>query len=109
MKHTPGPWTQHTPSNPTEAVVIAHELPNYRRTVVAVIPDHKQQGKAAVTDWNEEHANARLIAAAPEMLRALELALIDIENTLRRTFNTDPQTDTTYTIIRNTIRKATGE
>jgi hypothetical protein len=69
MKHTPGPWTQHTPSNPTqEAVVIVRELPNYRRTVVAVIPDHRRQGNAAVTDWTEEHANARLIAAAPDLL-----------------------------------------
>lgn len=73
-KHTPGPWVQH-PGAPKNAAVIARELPNHRRTVVGVIPSHLEFGNAAVTDWAEQEANARLIAAAPEMLAALERVL----------------------------------
>lgn len=92
MEHIPGPWE-------------AHE-----NCLITAGKNKMHIAQCATTGLGYAAAgNARLIAAAPEMLRALELALIDIENTLRRTFNTDPQTDTTYTIIRNTIRKATGE
>ena len=70
-KHTPGPWAKHNPSNPTQTALIVRELPNHKRTVVAVIPDHLQFGNAAVTDWLEMESNARLVAAAPELLDAL--------------------------------------
>ena len=71
-KHTPGPWAKHNPSNPTQTALIVRELPNHKRTVVAVIPDHLQFGNASVTDWLEMESNARLVAAAPEMLVALQ-------------------------------------
>lgn len=106
MKHTPGPWAQHTPSGPADTAVIVRELPDHRRTVVAVIPGHYSHGKASVTDWDEAHANARLVAAAPEMLIALECALRAMENQCHRD-GIDPQTDTTCAIVRNTINKAT--
>ena len=76
MNHTPGPWTIHNPSSPKQAAVIAREIPgSSRRTVVAVIPDHLEFGTASVTDWNEQEANARLVAAAPDMLTTLQSIL----------------------------------
>jgi hypothetical protein len=74
-KHTPGPWAKHNPSNPTQTALIVRELPNHKRTVVAVIPDHLQFGNASVTDWLEMESNARLVAAAPELLDALRAML----------------------------------
>jgi len=66
MKHTPGPWIVNTatpttveqPSGGTIAVTY-QSVPNYRR-----LPTKEQA-----------YANARLIAAAPDMLEALELVM----------------------------------
>jgi hypothetical protein len=103
-KHTPGPWAVHTPKSPKQAAVIARELSDGRRTVVAVIPDHLEFGNASVTDWNEQEANARLAAAAPELLAALR-AIVEVDH---------PDADYTRMverakrIARNAIEKATG-
>lgn len=78
QQNTPGPWVQH-PGAPKNAAVIARELPNHRRTVVAVIPSHLEFGNAAVTDWAEQEANARLIAAAPDLLGHLARLLSAID------------------------------
>jgi hypothetical protein len=74
MKTTPGPWAKHTPNSPETVALIVRELPNHRRTVIAVIPNHLQHGNASVTDWEEAEGNARLVAAAPELLRLLKEA-----------------------------------
>jgi len=60
--HTPGPWTL-DPDN----FVIA-EL-DFGRQIIA-----DPNCGIRIRDWSEEHrANARLIAAAPELLEALEI------------------------------------
>lgn len=104
-KHTPGPWVKHTPSNATQTALIARELPNHRRSIVAVIPDHLQHGNAAVTDWFEMEANARLVAAAPELLEALRNLLAEGE------FADYPNTRQWHAVqaARAAITKATGE
>jgi hypothetical protein len=67
-QHTPGPWKLWD-DQPSEWTVRASAGPEYLSGVVATVR----------VDWIYEHqreqqrANARLIAAAPEMLEALRL------------------------------------
>ena len=69
-KHTPGPWkivevTSDTASGPT----------NYPRAIVAgsvTIAELPERSPLCMMD--ERAANARLVAAAPELLRVAELA-----------------------------------
>jgi hypothetical protein len=64
-KHTPGPWVSHVSKvdefTGNEVILIRAESP--LRGIVSIEDDHE-----------EAQANARLIAAAPEMLRALKEA-----------------------------------
>jgi hypothetical protein len=60
--HTPGPWTH-------KATAGDHDF--------AVYPEATGRDLALVRDFNE--ANARLIAAAPEMLEALRDMLADLD------------------------------
>ena len=54
-KHTPGPWY------PTSAGIVCKDIGDLQHDI------------ATCADWSEEtEANARLIAAAPELLEALE-------------------------------------
>ena len=63
-EHTPGPWTI---------------LPNTPHFVRAMHPAEGMQPVATVYHFDGElAANARLIASAPELLEALELALVTI-------------------------------
>ena len=98
MKHTPAPWTVKSPTNikgdgwtriMSNGVQIAK--------VNAVHP----AGKRESGDFEQETANARLIAAAPELLEALqEIALLAPE----RETNTYKMQD----IARAAIARALG-
>lgn len=61
-RHTPGPWKMHSNiGRKSEPGVIADAAP----CIIAIMGNHKE--------WPvEAEANARLIAAAPELLEALE-------------------------------------
>lgn len=67
-KHTPGPWIncQAVGQRLSSRRIISDS--NKISTVVADVPDY---GK---TSASERHANARLIAAAPDLLEALTRA-----------------------------------
>jgi hypothetical protein len=63
--HTQGPW------QPSSANA-------FHRAMVFAYPNQRQVAIAALTEGNDADANARLIAAAPELLAALrkcEIAL----------------------------------
>lgn len=60
-KHTPGPWEYF--KNKTHAVISTEKLYDYGRPTIA---------KIWPGSCKESEANARLIAAAPEMLEALK-------------------------------------
>jgi hypothetical protein len=63
-KHTPGPWAIERLTNGAyPRTVITHQT-NYRACIVADLHNASLNGEA--------EANARLIAAAPELLAALE-------------------------------------
>ena len=71
QKHTPGPW--HTAGRPGNFVNDIHEM-NICRVNDTV---SWQQGKSVSDGAWSGQANARLIAAAPELLVAAEAALTD--------------------------------
>jgi hypothetical protein len=64
--HTPGPWeAQYQPFSP--AHTIGKRAANGSLDLIADLKD-------SVAQLDERHANATLIAAAPELLKALKLA-----------------------------------
>ena len=69
MKHTPGPWKVREPDHFVDG--LAH----------MVVSEHPQEGYWHIAEMGahngraESEANARLIAAAPEMLEALIVLL----------------------------------
>lgn len=86
-KHTPGPWQAQTFSS--------HEL----QTDFAMVAIGK---RAHIIGYSEEdQANARLIAAAPDLLEALEL-MVD-------TYDNGGWPSSTLVIARAAIAKAKGE
>ena len=89
--HTPGPWTI---------------LPNTPHFVRAMHPAEGMQPVAAVYHFDGElSANARLIAAAPELLEALEAVLPDLEHYVA---THGPGPDKRLAIARAAIAKAKG-
>lgn len=68
-KHTPGPWVHDTRGYPHPDVKAA----NGRNVACTWGVNHSSKTKEAVEAQNQvTRANARLIAAAPDMLAALE-------------------------------------
>ena len=72
-KHTPGPWEIHRTSHLNIYIGHAHDHPN--RT-----PGYFAEVRRFTNDQQHIEANARLIAAAPEMLEALQSVWLWIEN-----------------------------
>jgi hypothetical protein len=70
--HTPGPWVV----GPVDDTIVTHlGADGFRYEVAAVDGDYNQPD-----EWPVMEANARLIAAAPEMLQALEWIADNYEN-----------------------------
>ena len=95
--HTPGPWLTQASDVYNEAgQVVCDPHPN----------DYQIRAGAGRIPGSEREANARLIAAAPEMLNALELALATIER-LKPSKPYD-STQGTRDVINAAITRATG-
>jgi hypothetical protein len=62
-EHTPGPWEW------------SHTNDRYRHTIHVGIVEIAKTPRCHIDDHDENEANARLIAAAPELLEALEEAI----------------------------------
>lgn len=89
-KHTDGPWATDT------------------NGLITAGPRRLHIAQTAITGMGRAaEANANLLAAAPEMLDALRIALRELENACHQA-GANPETDTTCAIIRNTITQATG-
>jgi len=65
-KHTAGEWTQGVNTSSKEWMQVF-----CNNKVIAEVKTIHQKGQRESTDFEEEEANAKLIAAAPEMLKAL--------------------------------------
>lgn len=82
-KHTPGPWS----NDGTEVGTgILHEI---------------KIAKCCLVGYDETRANARLIAAAPEMLELLELSL----PYLREAAKSDGHANGTYQLASKLLKK----
>jgi len=98
-KHTPGPWVIDHETRPVEICVVYHT--NHPNSFVYI--------RGALGYWDadkdENMANAKLIAAAPELLEALQLMVgtfLDTEGSHSQC--EDDATD----VARAAIAKATG-
>lgn len=110
MSHTPGPWE-------AERVYLTIEDPTMRITAhggalyVAEAAYSHIRGEQAihVTDADEMRANARLIAAAPELLSALQNMVGMFDNPIfRRKLEGDWLYPEAIASARAAIAKATG-
>jgi len=72
-KHTPGPWTIE-PVRPYVVDGRLHTIVNNERYPTAFVPAWDDPLPGEVEGAEEAKANARLIAAAPEMLQVLKWA-----------------------------------
>lgn len=90
-KHTPGPWFQHHSEHSIRVCNGKHESEEGCQAIA--------EAEIIGYQRSESEANARLIAAAPEMLHALEL--------IRATLPADQKGHAE--ICDNAIRKARGE
>lgn len=125
LQHTPGPWVSidaHGKYNPDHDWYVHNDEEETTEsaavwagdTVVALVV-------AAGSGWNfsnpEFDANARLIAAAPELLEALQSLLREHDAVFSRRedgakdsyYNAHPGRATAYRKARAVIAKATGE
>lgn len=106
--YTPGPWriTEHAMGHPLIVADYppAHALPRATGDVVLASPGPHDNPEL-------REANARLIAAAPDLLAALELALSDFDNYGEVWQSDDEYGVNFYAInaIRDAIAKARGE
>lgn len=99
MKHTPGPWVSDNTGNYSRRWVIRHN-----GLVVAEIR------YSALDRTNEDaYANADLIAAAPDLLDALRLALPYIEKAYECSFPDYIENDYVLDTVRAAIAKAEGK
>lgn len=97
-KFTKGKWTVHH-----DGVYLDQRNVNYDdRNVADIIchPPDKRMSNASYKKWKY---NAKLIAAAPELLEALESFVYDVENTQ----GNDNVFEEAYHLAKNAIKKAT--
>lgn len=98
VQHTPGPWRFDTKMNPPQ--IRGPEGYGNSSGLTLAIP-HKNPGLPC-EQWE---ANARLIAAAPELLSALELAWQLIQQS---GMSVDDRPGSSFDVIRAAIAKAKG-
>lgn len=99
-EHTPGPWIHHNYKTNVEITVAAVDG-KHIADVYAIAFAGNGDRLRAVTPTDK--ANARLIAAAPEMLEALKLALEHL-----RIIEGDVTPNSVFLTLKDTIAKAEG-
>lgn len=98
-KHTPGPWAVDINTNHAHEAETVRGADNVRIAATYKIHDQRDDKKAA---YFEARANARLIAAAPELLRALEFAKNELH------YHPATRNSEALEVVRAAIAKATG-
>jgi len=102
-KHTPGPWAVQSAEECT-----GRQLDDLVKWVVT--GDQHSLWISTGPTWDPEHAeeseaNARLIAAAPELLQTLQM----VESVYRKNCVTEGEPSSVFDAMQAAIAKATGE
>lgn len=106
-KHTPGPWTV-LPEEVDRDYIRVRGTRLGERYKVANVPTVTGRGVPA-READETRANARLIAAAPELLEALEVLEAYVANNIVTDYPTGIDIEgTAFQRARAAIAKATG-
>jgi hypothetical protein len=102
MNHTPGPWIYKAQGDAQEFVLLK-EREDGKLDWLVSFRDNGQH-------WSEhQEANAKLIAAAPELLEACITALADTEGLLSEEFELNPANlKATIETLSKAIKKATA-
>lgn len=113
-KHTPGPWyTQPWPHQGYMGVSSLGWYSNYViDTMIRIYPRYSHQDGVTPPAVDEAEANARLIAAAPELLEALQDLVLHLDNVrslLLVKYATASGKSDAYLHAQAVIAKATGE
>lgn len=103
-KHTPGPWKLH-PDYPNQVFDSHADAPNVRYNLNNLICDCATLGDPDKS--KAQIANARLIAAAPELLQACKMAL-SLIGTDAESANGCPRPEELAIDLRAVIAKAEG-
>jgi hypothetical protein len=112
--HTPGPWKTETweyrnPKNEKYKRLVPVVIsPRRKMRILAVDSDEGKENPYTIP-LDEAKANARLIAAAPDLLLALETCLKNTEMRRASGFESGPMIDYEIEIARAAIAKATGK
>ena len=96
-KHTPGPWYAERHGG------VSADVGGVRRQVAAATGDAIMHGDPAISLGSIQAANARLIAAAPELLEALLRVLMWAPR------STEAACEQDYAAARAAIAKARGQ
>jgi hypothetical protein len=107
INRTHGEWTFDEQSSELDAT-----LPDRSRMTVAVISDPDNQGYHGDEDdharfWEESRVNGRLMAAAPDLLHAVRIALEDLQAWQAVEPGTTTDTEV-IPLLEAAIAKATG-
>lgn len=107
MKHTPAPWIVKSPTN-IKGDGWTRIMSN--GVQIAKVNALHPAGKREAGDFEQETANARLIAAAPELLEALQALFENCAMTHNRWGDGDntKEADAAIQAARAAIAKATG-
>jgi len=99
MKHTPGPWTYNLATGVVRSV--ADEFPNCRQPVICDLRRWPHEDTTYI-----DPANARLIAAAPDLLAALKAIKERLEKSPTHVMYASEVFDSFYqSLINETIAK----
>jgi len=107
QRHRPGPWILSETSiirhGDTEPTQIGEIFCNRNNKLIAEIPDYCYHAE----DVEQDKADARLIAAAPELLEALEIVIRDKAPSYHDCID-DGEPECAWCIARKAIVKATS-
>jgi hypothetical protein len=106
IKHTPGPWAV-SPVFISQPAEPALHFGEYQIELSLMNPEPARRGINLTLPREIAEANARLIAAAPELLEALE-HMVSVSN-WATTIQSEEQYDAMIANAEAAIRKAKGE
>jgi len=99
-KHTPGPWVVH--QRPREPYEHGHHVTTEDGLTICSVTYQLPSRTPMGVEETKRIANARLIAAAPDLLEALSGCVEHMEHST-------PQGQAAYEAARTAIAKATGQ